>query len=135
MTVAPTAPVCVLIADDDEDIRVLVSVVLTKAGYGTAAVGGGRAVLAAAAGASPPRLYVLDVRMPDVDGLEVCRRLKADPATATAPVMLVSAESSPADIEAAHAAGCDAYLQKPFSTRELVNRVAELLERSQDPAA
>ena len=132
MTVAPA---CVLIADDDEDIRVLVSVVLAKAGYRTQAVGGGRAVLGAAAELNQPRLYVLDVRMPDIDGLEVCRRLKADPATAPAPVLLISAESSVADIEAARAAGCDAYLAKPFSTRELVSVVEELLDRSQHPAA
>jgi DNA-binding response OmpR family regulator len=65
--------------------------------------------------------------MPDVNGLDLCRALKADRATADRPVLLISAESSPDDVSAGYAAGCDDYLPKPFSARELVRRVEALL--------
>jgi DNA-binding response OmpR family regulator len=124
----------VLIADDDEDIRALVSLILTRAGYRAEAVDGGAPALAAAAGPEAPLAYVLDVRMPDISGLEVCRQLKADHETAGRPVLLISAESSSADIAAGFAAGCDDYLPKPFSARELVNRVGQLLAQSAQTA-
>jgi DNA-binding response OmpR family regulator len=121
----------VLIADDDEDIRALISVVLTRAGYVTETVDGGIPVLDVVdtpeSSGPLPGMFVLDIRMPDVDGLHLCRRLKADPLTAGRPVLLISAESSPADVAAAYAAGCDDYLSKPFTTRELVRRVELLL--------
>jgi DNA-binding response OmpR family regulator len=74
--------------------------------------------------------------MPDVNGFDLCRRLKADSHTAGRPVLLISAESSPADIAAGFAAGCDDYLPKPFTARELVRRVELLLAavRSDRPA-
>jgi DNA-binding response OmpR family regulator len=124
----------VLIADDDEDIRVLVSLILTRAGYQAEVVDGGAPALAAAAGPEAPLAYVLDVRMPDISGLEVCRQLKAARGTAGRPVLLISAESSSADIAAGFAAGCDDYLPKPFSARELVHRVGQLLAQSPQTA-
>jgi DNA-binding response OmpR family regulator len=121
----------VLIADDDEDIRALVSVILTRAGYAAEAVDGGIPVLdvvdSTGRHASMPGVFVLDVRMPDVNGLDLCRRLKADPQTAGRPVLLISAESSPADVAAGFAAGCDDYLPKPFTARELIRRIELLL--------
>jgi two-component system phosphate regulon response regulator PhoB len=126
MTVASS----VLIADDDEDIRTLVSTILTKAGFHAEAVDGGVPALAAAEREQQPQIYVLDVRMPDLSGLEVCRQLKASSATSGRPVLLISAESSSADVAAAFAAGCDDYLPKPFSPRELVHRVDQLLART-----
>lgn len=119
----------VLIADDDADIRALVSTILTKAGFRAEAVDSGVSALAAAK-RDQPHLYVLDVRMPDISGLEVCRRLKASRETADRPVLLISAEFSTADVAAGFAAGCDDYLPKPFSPRELVHRVDQLLTRS-----
>jgi DNA-binding response OmpR family regulator len=119
----------VLIADDDEDIRVLVSTILTKAGFHAEAVDGGVPALAAAQ-RDAAQVYVLDVRMPDMSGLEVCRRLKASQETAASPVLLISAESSTEDVAAAFAAGCDDYLPKPFSPKELVHRVDQLLSRT-----
>lgn len=118
----------VLIADDDADVRALVSVVLTKAGFDAEAVEGGVEALAAAH-REPAQVYVLDVRMPDLSGLEVCRQLKACSRTATRPVLLISSDSSSEDVAAGYAAGADDYLPKPFSPRELVHRVGVLLER------
>ena len=119
----------VLIADDDEDIRTLVSTILTKAGFRAETVDGGVRALAKAQ-RDGAEIYVLDVRMPDLSGLEVCRQLKADDATSATPVLLISAESSNEDVAAGYAAGCDDYLSKPFSPRELVHRVDQLLART-----
>jgi DNA-binding response OmpR family regulator len=118
----------VLIADDDEDIRALVSTILTKAGFHAETVDGGVSALAVAR-RDGAHVYVLDVRMPDLSGLEVCRQLKASSATASSPILLISAESSSEDVAAGYAAGCDDYLPKPFSPRELVHRVDQLLAR------
>jgi DNA-binding response OmpR family regulator len=118
----------VLIADDDEDIRALVSTILTKAGFHAETVDGGISALAVAR-RDGAHVYVLDVRMPDLSGLEVCRQLKASSATANSPILLISAESSSEDVAAGYAAGCDDYLPKPFSPRELVHRVDQLLSR------
>jgi DNA-binding response OmpR family regulator len=123
----------ILVVDDDEDIRALVMTILTRAGFRAEAVNGGLPALAAAR-RSVPRMVVLDVRMPDMSGLEVCRALKASSVTANSRVLLISAESSSADIAAAYAAGCDDYLAKPFAARELVRRVELLLGLGPSPA-
>jgi DNA-binding response OmpR family regulator len=68
--------------------------------------------------------------MPDMSGLELCRRLKSDSATGSRPVLLISAESSSEDVQAGYEAGADDYLPKPFSPRELVSRVDRLLART-----
>lgn len=122
------AATSVLVADDDADIRVLVSTILTRAGFHAEAVDGGVPALAAAQ-REAHHVFVLDIRMPDLSGLEVCRRLKADVETASSPVLLMSAESSTEDVAAAYAAGCDDYLSKPFTASELVHRVDQLLAR------
>ena len=118
----------VLVADDDADICALVATILTRAGFRTSTVGDGRQVLEAARDETP-QLYVLDVRMPDMSGLDVCRELKAS-GRMSGPVLLISAESSEDDVAAGFAAGCDDYLPKPFSASELVRRVGQLLERA-----
>jgi DNA-binding response OmpR family regulator len=115
----------VLIADDDDDICALVAAILTRAGFHTETVDGGRSARAAARRGAP-QLYVLDVRMPDINGLDLCRELKSNDDTA-GPVLLISAESSKDDVAAGYAAGCDDYLPKPFSSSELVRRVDQLL--------
>jgi DNA-binding response OmpR family regulator len=116
----------VLIADDDDDLRRLVEVVLLKAGIDAEAVGGGVSALAAARN-SRRRLVVLDVKMPDMSGLEVCRQLKADESTAHSQVLLMSSDFSQDDVAAGYAAGADDYLPKPFRPSELVRRVSRLL--------
>ena len=116
----------ILVVDDDEDIRALVAAILAWAGHTTKTAEGGLSALASAQ-QDAPEVVVLDMRMPDMSGLDVCRTLKADRATAGTRVLLISAESSPADIAAAYAAGCDDYLPKPFSTRDLIRHVDQLL--------
>jgi DNA-binding response OmpR family regulator len=115
----------VLVVDDDDDIRALICAVLTRAGYRCLSVDGGIPALAAALD-DPPALYVLDVRMPDMHGHEVCRRIKAD-ARLCAPVLMVSAEAADRDIAAGFAAGCDDFMPKPFRSRDLLARLDQLM--------
>jgi DNA-binding response OmpR family regulator len=115
----------VLVVDDDDDIRALICAVLTRAGYRCTAVNGGVAALVAAR-QETPALYILDVRMPDMHGHEVCRRIKAD-ARLCAPVLMVSAEAADLDVAAGFAAGCDDFLPKPFRSRELLARLDQLM--------
>jgi two-component system response regulator MtrA len=116
----------VLIADDDADILSLVKAVLERSGHEVVAASDGAEALASVR-ARRPDLVVLDIAMPEVDGLEVLRRLRADPTTSELPVVLLSARAQEADVERGFAIGASAYLKKPFSPRELSEHVAELL--------
>jgi len=120
------APVRVLVADDEEDIRLLVCLAVRKAG-GTvvAAVADGAEALRVAV-AERPDLVVLDVSMPGATGLEVCEALRADPGSGGCRVLLLSAGASPDDVARGLAAGADAYLPKPFTVAGLVAQVREL---------
>ena len=122
----PTAAPRVLVADDEDDIRALVGLAVRRAGCTVATeVADGTQALTAAR-TDPPDLAVLDVSMPGATGLEVCTALRADPATAAVPVLLLSAGATPEDVARGLAAGADAYLAKPFSVAGLVARVREL---------
>ena len=122
----PTAAPRVLVADDEDDIRALVGLAVRRAGctVATQVADGTQALIAART--DPPGLAVLDVSMPGATGLEVCTALRADPATAAVPVLLLSAGATPEDVARGLAAGADAYLAKPFSDAGLVARVREL---------
>jgi DNA-binding response OmpR family regulator len=120
------APLRVLVADDDEDIRALVALAVGKAGCSVvASVADGTAALAAAR-TERPDLAVLDVSMPGATGLEVCDRLRDDPATAGIRILLLSAGASLDDVARGLAAGADAYLAKPFQVAGLVHQVRAL---------
>jgi CheY-like chemotaxis protein len=124
--VPEAAPVRVLVADDEDDIRDLVCLAVGRAGgVVLRAVADGTAALTAAR-ADLPQLAVLDVSMPGATGLEVCAELRADPATAGITILLLSAGASSADIARGLAAGADAYLPKPFSVAALVRQIREL---------
>jgi two-component system phosphate regulon response regulator PhoB len=119
----------VLVVDDDDDIRELIRWKLRASGYDVEAAADGEAALAAAA-ETRPDLVVLDWMMPRLSGLEVCRALRDDPATAGVPVILLTAKAQEADIERGFAAGADDYVVKPFSPREVLSRVEAVLARS-----
>jgi DNA-binding response OmpR family regulator len=116
----------VLVAEDDEDVLVLVRTVLERAGYEVVVARDGLEALAAAQQRRPD-LAVLDVAMPELDGLEVLRRLRAEGSTSDVPVLLLSARVQEDDVARGFAMGATAYVQKPFSPRELSDRVGELL--------
>ncbi|MGZ4300289.1 MAG: response regulator [Gaiellaceae bacterium] len=116
----------VLIADDDEDILALVRATIERSGHEVMAVGDGAAALSAMAERRPD-LAVLDISMPELDGLEVLRRLRADDETRDLPVILLTAQAQAADVERGFATGASAYVRKPFSPRDLATRVDDLL--------
>lgn len=118
----------VLIADDDADIRDLVAFKLTQSGHQVTSVKDGMAALRAAR-ENTVDLALLDIRMPGMSGLDVCRELRAAAETATLPVILITARSQEADVEVGFAAGADDYIIKPFSPRELSSRVTAVLNR------
>jgi DNA-binding response OmpR family regulator len=117
------APARVLVADDEEDIRLLVTLAVRRAGCSVVAAVADGAQALAAARAELPDLVVLDVSMPEATGLEVCAALRAEPATAGCRVLLLSAGASPDDVARGLAAGADAYLPKPFTVAGLVAQV------------
>jgi CheY-like chemotaxis protein len=117
----------VLVADDDEDILALVKAVLERSGHEVMTAGDGVEALALVRDRRPD-LAVLDVSMPELDGLEVLRRLREDEATSELPVVLLSARAQEADVARGFAAGASAYIRKPFSPNELSERVGELIE-------
>ena len=124
----------VLLAEDDADIRLLVTFTLTRAGYQVREFGDGLSAVADAR-EHPPDLAILDVMMPGMSGLEVCQELRQDPATAHIPVIILTALAQQTDITAVFAAGADDYIVKPFSPREFVTRVNAALARAQASAA
>jgi CheY-like chemotaxis protein len=120
------APRTVLVADDDDDVRGLVVLTLARGALTVVEATDGAGALALARRLRPD-LALLDVLMPGPDGIDVCRALKADPATAAMPVVVLTAEAQP-DVRArAQAAGADAYLTKPFSPAALLALVRDLL--------
>jgi CheY-like chemotaxis protein len=115
----------VLVVDDDPLIREVLTTVLDLEELRVSTAPDGASALAMVAH-DRPDVVICDVMMPGMDGLEVCRRLKADPATATIPVVLLTARDRPEDHEAGAAAGCDAYLTKPFSPLRLIDVIGEV---------
>ena len=118
----------VLVVDDDPVVADLVAFRLQRLGLQVTVEADGESGLAAARRLRPG-LVVLDWLMPRMDGLEVCRALRADadPALARTPVLLLTAKSQDPDLERGFAAGATDFIAKPFSTRELVSRVTAAL--------
>jgi putative two-component system response regulator len=115
----------VLVADDTESVRALFRKLLAAEGHDVIAVSDGAEALAAIE-KQHPDIVLLDVQMPRLDGLEVCRRLKADPATRLTPVVLVTGQSDMSDRIKGIEAGADEFLTKPVHPHELRARVASL---------
>ena len=119
----------VLVADDDADIRDLVAFKLEQASLEVIAVADGQAALEQAR-ARQPALAVLDVSMPGLSGIHVCRMLRADPATAGMLIIMLTARVQEQDVEGGFSAGADDYVTKPFSPRELISRIQALPSRT-----
>src|SRR5690349_4427702 len=124
----------ILIVEDDQDIAELVARYLDKAGFDTDRAACGRDALNTIA-ANPPQLLVLDLMLPHVDGLEICRILRSDAATAGLPIIMLTARAEESERIVGLELGADDYLAKPFSPGELVARVRALLRRSHRSAA
>jgi len=123
----PLGPSVVVIADDDADIRSLVEVAVRRAGATVgAAVADGVEALRVISQLKPD-LAVLDVAMPELTGLQVCRCVRDDATLAGVKLMLLSAAVHPAAIAEGVAAGADVYVQKPFSPRTLATQIGDLV--------
>jgi len=120
----------VLVVDDEEDLLELVRYNLVKEGYSVECVGSGEQALQAAR-RSPPDLVVLDIMLPAVDGLEVCRRLKADSKTRDALIVMLTARGEEGDVIVGLDRGADDYVTKPFSPKVLAARIKALLRREE----
>ncbi len=117
----------VLAVDDEQSIRELLAFQLQKHGYEALMAGDGQEALAKAEGMD---LILLDLMLPGLDGLEVCRRLKADKRTARIPIIMLTAKAEEIDKVLGLELGADDYVVKPFSVRELMARVKAVLRRS-----
>ena len=124
------ARVRILVVDDEPDILELIRYNLTRNNYDVTGVVSGEEAFASVR-MSPPDLVVLDLMLPGVDGLEVCRRLKNDARTAAIPVIILSAKGEEADVVTGLELGADDYLTKPFSPRVLLARIKAVLRRQQ----
>ena len=120
----------ILVVDDDPDILQFVRLNLELDGFEVDLAGGGREALERASEA-PPDLMLLDVMMPEIDGLSVLRRLRSDPGTSSIPVIVLTARSLAEDRVKGLDLGADDYITKPFDLEELIARVRTVLRRSQ----
>jgi phosphate regulon transcriptional regulator PhoB len=121
-------PADVLIVEDEPDIRNLLVHHLTRDGFRCRTAATGVDALARVR-AMPPDLVVLDLMLPEMTGLEVCRRLRADPATAAVPIIMLTAKADEVDRVVGLEMGADDYVAKPFSPKEVVARVRAVLRR------
>jgi len=118
----------VLVVDDEQDILELVEYNLSKEGYRVFTVTTGEDALRLARSQLPDAV-ILDLMLPGVDGLEVCRSLKGDPTTAHIPIVMLTAKGSEADIVSGLELGAADYVTKPFSPRVLTARIKAVLRR------
>ncbi len=119
----------ILIVEDEQDIALLIKHALDRSGEMTSEIVGSGDVALRRIAEGPPDLVVLDLNLPVISGTEVCRILRARPATANIPVIILTARSSESDRVAGLDLGADDYVTKPFSLRELMARVRAVLRR------
>lgn len=124
----------VLIIEDEEDILALVHFNFARAGFQVACATSGEDGLQQVK-TEQPDLILLDLMLPGVDGLEVCRRLRADEATADVPIVMMTAKGEESDVVAGLELGADDYVTKPFSPKILMARARAVLRRRQGPVS
>ncbi|RZU02122.1 response regulator transcription factor [Rivibacter subsaxonicus] len=116
----------ILIADDEPNILISLEFLMKREGYAVAVVRDGTAALAAIR-EQRPDLVLLDVMMPGMSGLDVCQAVRADESLAGVKILMLSAKGRDTDVAKGSALGADAYVTKPFATRELAETVRRLL--------
>lgn len=117
----------VLIVDDERNIAISVEFLMQREGFEVTVAHDGEEGLARIQ-ADKPDLVLLDVMMPKLNGFEVCEAVRADPSLTGVRIVMLTAKGRTAEIHKGLALGADAYIPKPFSTAELVNKVKELLD-------
>ena len=118
----------ILVVEDEEDIQELIKYNLTKEGYQVTTCGSGELALEQARRLLPD-LIILDIMLPGMDGLEVCRLLKRDPVTEKLPILMLTAKGEESDIVTGLELGADDYMPKPFSPKVVIARIRNLLRR------
>lgn len=118
----------VLIADDEPNILLSLDFLLRKNGFDVLIARNGSEAVQLL-NEHVPDVALLDIMMPDVDGYEICRLIKNTPTLNNCKVMFVSAKTKDTDIQKGHDAGADAYVKKPFSTRQIIIEIEKLLNR------
>ena len=121
----------ILVVDDEEDILELVKLHLSREGFTVVLAETGEQALKLVQ-TQPPGLVVLDLMLPGVDGLDVCKRMKADPRTRQIPIVMLTAKGEEADIVTGLELGADDYMTKPFSGKVLVARIRRILRRKRE---
>ena len=116
----------ILIVEDEESLLKLESILLSSKGYIVTGVMDGRSALEEVR-TNKPDLVILDIMLPEIDGFEVCRRIKEDPAINHIPVLILTAKKNSQDIARGQQVGCDAYITKPFKSAKVLDMVHELL--------
>jgi DNA-binding response OmpR family regulator len=124
----------ILVVDDEAVLVETIAYNLEQAGYRVVTASDGNSALEAARSESPD-LILLDIMLPGIDGLEVCRQLRRESSTATTPIVMLTAKSDEIDKVVGLEVGADDYVTKPFGRRELLARVRALLRRVDYPAA
>jgi len=124
----------ILVVEDDRDIADLIVHYLANAGHEAQVLTNGAEAMGAAR-RTPPDVLILDRMLPGADGLEICRAMRSDPATAGIPIIMLTARAEESDRIVGLELGADDYVTKPFSPKELVARVNALLRRTKRPAA
>ena len=119
----------ILIVEDQEDLRAILRTLLTSTGFEVVEAADGEAGVSKAK-SELPDLVLMDIQLPVMDGYEAIRRIKADATTARMPLIAVSSFAMKGDEEKARAAGCDAYVTKPYSPMKLLALVKTFLEKS-----
>src|SRR5437870_5612707 len=120
----------ILVVDDEPEAVELVEFNLKQAGFSVLTAADGAEALTKARN-TPPDLVVLDLMLPEINGLEVCKMLRRDPVTSNLPVIMLTAKAAEIDRVLGLEFGADDYITKPFSPRELVLRIQKLLQRGQ----
>jgi DNA-binding NarL/FixJ family response regulator len=128
--IRPPVSETVLVVDDTPDVRMLARMSLTAVGFTVEEAGNGAAALALARRLKP-QCVLLDVSMPDMSGIDVCRALRRDPATAGCTIVMLTTHADSADKAEAFLVGADDYIVKPFAPRDLVARVRSAVRRRQ----
>jgi DNA-binding response OmpR family regulator len=118
-----------VIADDEDDILMLVDAVLRNAGFDVVGARTGTEALSEIRSLRP-QLVVLDLSMPELDGLEVLRRVRADPELVDTPVVILTARAQESDVALGYAEGASRYVRKPFRPKELAALAQELVQSS-----
>ena len=112
----------ILVVDDDPDVATIIKGILNSSEYGVRSVCNGRQVFAELR-EQRPDLIILDVKMPEMDGLEVLKRLKAAPETSSIPVILLTGRGQYRDVLEGYRRGTDYYMNKPFTGMQLINGI------------